>query len=217
MRRILLPAVAMLPFTVAFAVSELVSDRMFVHVRPEMSSFWRTATSNVVELPVDMPKTAKSATLHVEGIGYERTYPDLKEGVCMIELPEASSPARENVFSLTLTFDDGTERTATLGVIEGIRSAEEGCSTRCRLSGNGLTWRKSASRAVIPVPYGTVSISMQGGGETGTVAAELDRSAGWYAFSAGGYGEYSMEAMSQDSGMAAGMQVCNPGSVMVLR
>ena len=73
MRRIILPAVAMLPFTVAFAASEMMSDRMFVHVRPELSSFWRTATNNVVELPVDMPKTATTATLHVEGSGYERT------------------------------------------------------------------------------------------------------------------------------------------------
>lgn len=41
----------------AFAASELESERIFVHVRPELSSFWRTATNNVVELPVDMPRT----------------------------------------------------------------------------------------------------------------------------------------------------------------
>ena len=55
MQRIILSVVAMLPFTVVLAASEMASARMFVHVRPELSSFWRTATNNVVELPVDLP------------------------------------------------------------------------------------------------------------------------------------------------------------------
>lgn len=42
-------------FGAAVAASEMTSGRTFVHVRPEMNSFWRTATNNVVELPVDMP------------------------------------------------------------------------------------------------------------------------------------------------------------------
>ena len=216
MRRIILPAVAMLPFTVAFAVSELMSDRMFVHVRPELSSFWRTATNNVVELPVDMPKTATTATLHVEGSGYERTYSGLPGGICRLELPEASSPDRENVYRLTLSFDDGTERTAVLGVIEGVRSADEGCSSRCRLSGEGLTWKKAASRCVIPVPYGTSSISVQGA-SAAAVSAELDGAQGWYALAAGGHGDLSVEATLPDSAMSADILVCNPGCVMVLR
>ena len=216
MQRIILSVVAMLPFTVVLAASEMMSARMFVHVRPELSSFWRTATNNVVELPVDMPRTATTATLHVEGSGYERTYSGLSGGICRLELPEASSPDRENVYRLTLSFDDGTERTAVLGVIEGVRSADEGCSSRCRLSGEGLTWKKAASRCVIPVPYGTSSISVQGA-SAAAVSAELDGAQGWYALAAGGHGDLSVEATLPDSAMSAGVLVCNPGCVMVLR
>ncbi len=216
MRRILLLAAAMSSFTAVFAASEMMSARMFVHVRPELSSFWRTATNNVVYLPVDMPRAAKTATLHVEGVGYERTYLDLPGGVFRLELPEASSPDNENVYRLTLSFDDGTERTAVLGVIEGMRSADEGCSTRCRLSGDGLTWKKTASRFVIPIPYGTGFISMQGASAK-AVPGEFDGAQGWCALAAGAYGNLSIAAELPDSAMSADVLVCNPGCVMVLR
>jgi hypothetical protein len=216
MRIILLLTVAMSSFTAVLAASEMMSARMFVHVRPEMNSFWRTATNNVVELPVDMPRTAKTATLHVEGSGYERTYSGLPGGVFRLELPEASSPERENVYRLTLSFDDGTERTAVLGVIEGMRTADEGCSTRCRFSGDGLTWKKTASRFVIPVPYGTGSISVPGA-LAAVVPGEFDGAQGWCALAAGAYGKLSIAAALPDSEMSADVLVCNPGCVMVLR
>ena len=118
----------------AFAASERESERIFVHIRPELSSFWRTAANNVVELPVDMPRTAKVAALYVDGVGYKRVYSNLRAGIYSLELPEASSPDTENVYRLKLSFDDGTEYTAELGVIEGMRNPKDGCSTRCRLS-----------------------------------------------------------------------------------
>lgn len=130
MRKILSLVVMILPALVVFSASEMTSERMFVYVRPELSSFWRIATNNVIELPVDMPLNAKSATLSVEGAGYERTYSNLPEGVYRLELPAAASPEKENVYKLKLKFDDGTERTAVVGVIEGMRTAAEGCSTR---------------------------------------------------------------------------------------
>ena len=130
MRKIMSLVVMILPALVVFSASEMTSERMFVHVRPELSSFWRTATNNVVELPIDMPVTARSATLRVEGVGYERTFSDLTGGICRLELPEATSPDKENVYKLKLKFDGGTERTAVVGVIEEMRTAAEGCSTR---------------------------------------------------------------------------------------
>lgn len=41
---------------------------------------------------------------------------DLPEGFFRLELPEAASPDKEAVYTLTLTFDNGTERTARLAV-----------------------------------------------------------------------------------------------------
>lgn len=212
MRRFLLLAATVLPSIAVFAAGEKMSARTFVHVRPELNSFWRTATNNVVELPVDMPRTAKSATLHVQGVGYERTYSGLSGGFFRLELPEASAADCENVYRLTLSFDDNTVRTALLGVVEGMRPAEEGCSTRLRLA----NWKRTASRCVIPVPHGTSSISVQGVPAV-AMPAELDGAQGWCALSFGGFGQFSVEAESPESSMSADLRVGYPGCMMFLR
>ena len=166
--------VVMLSFLTAVAASEMTSGRTFVHLRPEMNSFWRTATNNVVELPIDMPYSTKSATLRVEGAGYDRTYPDLTEGFFRLELPEASSPDKEDVYTLTLTFDNGVENTAKLAVIQG----RADCSTRCLIDPSSLDWRRASRRAVIPVTYdpsGTSEISVNGT----RIDIGLDGAQGW--------------------------------------
>ena len=166
--------VVMLSFLTAVAASEMTSGRTFVHLRPEMNSFWRTATNNVVELPIDMPHSAKTATLRVEGTGYERTYPDLPEGSYRLELPEASSPDKEDVYTLTLTFDNGTERTARVAVIQG----RANCAARCLVDPSSLDWRRASRRAVIPVAYdpsGTSEISVNGT----RIDTGLDGAQGW--------------------------------------
>jgi hypothetical protein len=214
MRKIFLFVAIMLPSAGVFAASERESERIFVHIRPELSSFWRTATNNVVELPVDMPRTAKVAALYVDGVGYKRVYSNLRAGIYSLELPEASSPDTENVYRLKLSFDDGTEYTAELGVIEGMRNSKDGCSTRCRLSDR--VWKKSTLRGVMPVPYGTRSISVAGVSTEPDIAV-LDGAQGWYAFATGGYGKFSVKATLTDSEMSADIAVSNPGCVMMLR
>lgn len=166
--------VVMLSFLAAVAASEMTSGRTFVHLRPEMNSFWRTATNNVVELPIDMPHSAKTATLRVEGTGYERTYPDLPEGSYRLELPEAAAPDKEDVYTLTLTFDNGTERTARVAVIQG----RDNCVARCLVDPSSLDWRRASRRAVIPVAYdpsGTSEISVNGT----RIDTGLDGAQGW--------------------------------------
>ncbi len=174
-RSLLLFVVVTLSFGSAIAASEMTSGRTFVYVRPEVNSFWRTATNNVVDLPVDMPYSAKSATLRVEGAGYDRTYPDLTEGFFRLELPEASSPDKEDVYTLTLTFDNGVENTAKLAVIQG----RADCSARCLIDPSSLDWRRVSHRAVIPIAYnpsGTSEISVDGA----RVDTGLDGAQGWY-------------------------------------
>lgn len=217
LQKILLYTVLLSLFQVASAASEMTSERMFVYVRPELSSFWRTATNNVVELPVDMPGTAKSATLHVRGVGYERTYSDLTKGVYRLELPAATSPDNENVYNLTLTFDDDTVRTAEFAVIEGMRSAAEGCFTRCRLSDSGLTWRKTSSHAVIPVPYGKTSLVVSKLGDE-VQKTILDGAQGWCVLGPVNTGSYyDLELSSVDASVSANVLVCNSGTIVVLR
>ena len=93
---------------------------MLVYLRPETSSFWHTATNSTMTLPVDFPFGASSATLTIAGaFGYSQTIPDITASSVTVTLPEArmdgSSPATEDVYDITLEFNDGTVQTAKLG------------------------------------------------------------------------------------------------------
>ena len=159
--------------------SQATSDRTFVFLRPEESSFWRTATNSVMSLPLYKPAAATVATLTVTGLGYSMTT-NVSTDFVTISLPEPVAPEAENVYDLTLSFDDGTVRTAKLGLVEGLRPPALGGSTRCRLATSGRQWQKAVKRAVVPIPYGTKSISVTK--STGGTAEEtLDGAQGWHA------------------------------------
>ena len=70
----------------AFAVSEATSDASFLYVKTAESSFWRTATNNVVSIPVEYPAGVESATLSVSGAGYSKIYEDVPEGMFNLTL-----------------------------------------------------------------------------------------------------------------------------------
>ena len=53
------------------------SEPTFVFLRPETSSFWRTAFDSEITVPVDFPEGSDTATLRVSGLGYEREYADI--------------------------------------------------------------------------------------------------------------------------------------------
>ena len=151
--------------------------------RPETSSFWNTATNNVMTVPIDFPAGATRATLTVSGVGYSATYGNIERGTdsYTFALPAAESPQTENVYNLRLTFDDGTERTAKLGLIEGLSPNAEG-TTRCLAPANGRVWDNvRGGRAVLPVPYGAEEISVTVNGETRTEPTGLNGAQGWYA------------------------------------
>jgi hypothetical protein len=98
-----------------------------------------------------------------------------------------------------------------------MRTAAEGCSTLCRLSDSGLTWRKTSSRAVIPVPYGMTSFAVTKFGET-VQKAVLDGVQGWCVLGPVNTGaDYDLELLSADAGMSANVLACNSGTVVVLR
>ena len=80
---------------------------------------------------------------------------------------------------MTLAFDNGApSRTAKLGLIQGLDSGAKG-STRCIAPAEGKVWSKATDRAVLPIPYGTTSFTVNGvEHDTG-----LDGAQGWYALS----------------------------------
>ena len=168
---------------VASPGTEIESEETFVFLRPETSSFWNTATNSTMSLPIDYPNGATKAKLEVTGVGYSKVYENITSDSFDIELPVPDSPQTENVYDLKLTFDDGTVRTAKLGLIQGLSPDSEG-ATRCLAPAEGSVWEKVKYRAVLPIPYGTTSLSMQtNGGEWKEIDTGLNGAQGWYALS----------------------------------
>ena len=160
------------------ATTEAISSPTFVFLRPETSSFWHTATNNVMTVPVDFPAGATSASLYVSGVAYNCRYDDIQDSSFTFELPPAESEATEDVYDLRLEFNDpdATVRTAKLGLIRGLSPDAEG-TTRCLAPASGKVWSRVQGHAVLPIPYGTTSFTVDGESrDTG-----LDGAQGWYA------------------------------------
>lgn len=156
-------------------VLEAESGTSFVFVRPKESSYWHTFRGGSLSLPISFPDGASSATLKVSGIGYSAVYEDITADEFEIALPEAVSAETENVYALRLEFDDGTVRETKLGVIQWLSEGAEG-SAVCRPAA-GNAWGRVPGRAVLPVPYGTTSLMVNGE----PVDTGLDGAQGWYA------------------------------------
>ena len=178
-----LPALSLLAALLAPAsavraeTSSLTSDSTFVFLRPETSSFWRTATNQVMSLPVVFPAGASSATLSVTAPGYSAQYAIASSGDFLLSLPAATSPETENVYDLTLTFNDAaaTVRTAKLGLIDAVLP-DGGGETRCIAPASAPKWERVKGRAVIPVPYGLTSFTINGA----AVDTGLNGAQGWF-------------------------------------
>ena len=164
----------------AMAATEVATDPQFVFLRTDTSSFWRTATNHVVTLPVRYPDRATAATLSVTGESYSRTYDNIPEGDYVLSLPAPVSPETENVYDLALSFDDGTVRTAKLGVIEGMGTDGEG-ATRCISPDANRKWGRMRRRAVMPIPCGVTAFSVRVNGTEVASDTGLDGARGWYA------------------------------------
>ena len=154
------------------------SAASFVFVNPDTSSFWRTARSRSVTVPVDFPEEATTATLSVAGVGYSASYEIAAPGPYTFQLPEAATPAEENTYSLVLSFDRGESKTARLSLIAGQENGGAGY-TRC-VSQSNRSWGKSKSQQMtLPVPFGTTSLVVNGD----SVDTGLDGAQGFFTLS----------------------------------
>ncbi len=79
------------------------------------------------------PGTASSATLTIEGAHYRAEQTGLTGESCVLTLPRAPN-AKENVFKLTLAFDDGSSQIAYLGAVTGLGTAGRISSQYLRLT-----------------------------------------------------------------------------------
>jgi hypothetical protein len=165
-------------------------------------------------VPVDFPAGATSARLYVSGVAYNRTYDNVAEGEFTFELPPAESDDTENVYDLALQFDDdaNTVRTAKLGLIKGLSPDAEG-TTRCLAPASGNLWGKASKKAVLPIPYGTTSLSVNGV-ETPT---ELDGAQGWYALRIKPGELYSLSLIANEVTYAASILGGGAGMMIIMR
>lgn len=180
------------------------SSPVAVFVRPDETSFWRTATNSTFKVSWAFPKGASKATLSVVGMAASLEYPNLTATSQIVELPEG-----EDVCELALAFDNGAVETAKLGVVRG---AQEGAAaTVDYVNAANRAWKWVGPYAVFPVPYGATSVTVDG------ATTALDGACGWFGY------EYPSEASSSSVALAAVGGVYSaelrprPGAVLLVR
>ena len=159
-------------------------------------------------LPVNKPFGATSARLEVTGVGYHRAYEGITGDSFELTLPEPIPAQAENVYDLVLTFDDGTVETARLGVIHRMCAGTEGV-TRCLLTKDSSDWRSVRKCAVLPVPYGTSALSVNG--------EPVSPDPGWYALKVRGGGEYALSLSVDETDWTASLLGTSPGLLLFLK
>ena len=190
------------------------SNQETIFLNADATSFWRTATNNVISLPVEMPVLATSAKLVVKGIDYQKEYTVTQSGDYEIVLPNADSIEKENVYDLTLTFNEGTQQKAKIGLVQGFSAiGGEGASTRVLAPKDDRKWNVVKKRAVMPVPYGTTSLTVNG--------VEIDDAAanaqGWYALSGSSGDTATVILRENDASSEALLAVYGLGHFVIIR
>lgn len=171
----------------ALAGAEITSDPTFVIVQPEQSSFWSTMPSHSVNVSIDFPKGSEQAVLTVSGNrGQEYIYnigrSDLEDGGYVVELPDPANETDEDVWTFSVVYVENNPthppvpKTAKAALLSGVVSGTQ-VITRCIVPKDGKEWNKvRGGHAVIPVPYGTTSLTLNGN----PVDTGLDGAQGWY-------------------------------------
>jgi hypothetical protein len=143
-----------------------------VIVKPEKTAFWRTATNSTFEVSWLFPAGTQKVKLSVVGMGAEYVYDNLTESRKTLVLPPPVTA--EDVYKLTLLFDDDSEQSCLLGVVRG---AQEGDAVVVDyVSDSNLTWRRTKTKAVFPIPFGAEKITVNGR------EYPLDGAAGWFGY-----------------------------------
>lgn len=206
-----LTAAAMLPL-MAVAAGDT-SDPTFVYVNPNSCYHWHTATNSTMVLPVLFPPRASSATLSVNGT--VQVFGITMDSVT-VNLPSPRYGSREDVYELSLAFDNGKTYTTRLGLVRGYSESGIG-STRCLVPSGDKAWGRVDSLAVIPVPYGTTSFTeaLKGGVAT-PVETGLDGAAGWCAIKLSGFATADITATTPEEVLRARLYGLS-GFIMTIR
>jgi hypothetical protein len=132
---------------------------------------WKTVTETPIPVSVDWPDDAQSARLTASaGLRTlaNQVISDKSVLVCRLPLSFPQSESDECILTLNLDFMDGTgdvlpahSRSANVALVRGV----SGNSFRCIPAGmSSKTWKAVGNdgNAVVPVPKGTTSLSLDG-------------------------------------------------------
>ena len=122
---------------------------------------WRTAPPGDFTVSWTFPDGASSATLLVEGVGYSQTYANLSATSQLLSLP-AAAEGNENVYSLTLTFNDGTVKTASLGRIRGAVQGSAATIRYAPVPADTSVAQRASKVSVFAIPPETSALQVDG-------------------------------------------------------
>jgi hypothetical protein len=155
---------------------------------------WHTATGGLMRIKWEFPLNATLAHLSVTGRTVKLSIPDITDGFADINLPLPASARDEDVINLKLSFNDGSVKTSSLGLVRGFAGGSGvSTSTKCLASADSSLWKYAEKRFVVPVPQGTKSLMIAGD----AVDTGLDGAAGWLAL--GPYLKDTVLSVSADS------------------
>ena len=171
-----LPVVSVM--SLCFQLQAIEGSAGCVALDTKPSAFWRTAVTSTVTIPVDYPQGATVATLAVTGLSHKAVYV-VTEGNFSLQLPEPTSPEVEDVYDITLSFDNGVMQKASIACVAGASHGGTASGVRVLFAKDSRKWQRVRGwRAVLPLPYGMRSFIIDGN----SIDAGLDGAAGWYAF-----------------------------------
>lgn len=171
---------------IAFPAVAVWSDPVQIERLPDASLLWHAATANRIKLSLDFPLGQSSATLTVFDGTSSQHYENLTDSFVWVDLPVVAKESEERIYSFTLRYENGFERTARLAVVRGEGKEGDVVSARC-IPEMSARWSKFTRSAVLPVFAGTrdfringASVATTGGEGMGWSMVEYDSETSLY-------------------------------------
>jgi len=179
-----------------------------VFVDTTSSCMWNTGKSQSFSLPIEYPVLASAVDVYVKGVRYSASETGVTAASLPVSLPEPSADAAENVYEITLAFNDGTTNKCAFALV---RSQSLGASCPVRLTSES-SWSKIEAKRVVQVPAGyEPQIDGQG------VAACSNGGWGWFACPRLAAGEHEFTLFGPDGEISLVMDFLVPGFLMSIK
>ena len=183
------------------------SEAAGVFVDPDASLLWRTAPSSSVNIPIEYPPMASSVDISVKGVRYSASFPGVTAATQAITLPAPAKDSDENVYEVTLGFNDGTTNKCAFALV---RSQSAGASCPVKLT-SAARWSRISAKKVMVIPAGQ-SLSI----DDEAVSTGMGGAWGWFACPRLVTGEHEF-VLSGDGDVSRTMEFVVPGIVINMR